>query len=363
MMSEFEGKRLLSWGDVVVGRCVSWFIGERPVNRVQDMKSAPRKAPTRLRIFIVTAAMCPVLAIAQAFPTKPIRMIVAYPPGGGTDIVARIIAPKLAIALGQQVVIENRGGAGGIIGTDLAAKSPPDGYTWFLGGAGNLAVNQALYSKVPFDVAKDFAAITQVVSVDVLLTVHPSLPVKTVSELIALEKAKKGELNYATSGTGGIPHLAMELLNISARTKFVHIAYKGGAPALIDILGGHIPMLPQSVVQAMPHVKQGKLRAIALFSPKRATLLPDVPTVSETLPNCVATNWFGLVVPAKTPTAIQKRIYEETVKILRVPETRDSINEQGVVVVGDSPEEFSAFMKSEFAKWFEVIKTLNIRAE
>ena len=321
------------------------------------------KPPTKFRIFAAIAAMFPVLAAAQAFPTKPIRMIVAYPPGGGTDIVARIIAPKLGSALGQQVVIENRAGAGGIIATDIAAKSPPDGYTWFFGSAGNLAINQALYSKVPFDIAKDFAAITQVVSVDVILTVHPSLPVKTVGELIALAKTRKGELSYASSGIGGIPHLSMELFNITAGTKIVHIPYKGGAPALVDILGGHIPMYVQSVVQSLSTVKQGKLRGIALLSPKRAAVLPDVPTVSETLPNCVATNWFGLVVPANTPAAIQKRIYDEVVKILRVPEMKEFIGAQGADVVGDTPEEFAAFMKSESAKWARVIKTSNIRVE
>jgi len=307
--------------------------------------------------------MFPGLAIAQAFPTKPIRMIVAYPPGGGTDIVARIIAPKLGSAFGQQVVIDNRAGAGGIIGTDLAAKSPPDGYTWFFGGAGNLAINQVLYSKVPFDIAKDFAAITQVVSVDVILTVHPSLPVKTVRELITLARTSKGDLSYASSGIGGIPHLSMELFNISAGTKIVHIPYKGGAPALVDLLGGHVPMYVQSLVQSLPTVKQGKLKGIALLSPKRASLLPDVPTVSETLPNCVATNWFGLVVPANTPPSIQKRIYDEVVKILRVPDMRDFIRAQGVDVVGSTPEEFAAFMKSESAKWAQVIKASNIRVE
>ena len=322
-----------------------------------------KQSSTSLRIFALIPALFPVLATAQAFPTKPIRLIVAFPPGGGTDIVARIIAPKLGSALGQQVVIENRAGADGIIGTDFAAKSPPDGYTWFLGTAGNLAINQVLYSKVPFDIAKDFAAITQVVSVDVMLTIHPLLAVKTVGDLIALAKTRKEGLNYASTGIGGIPHLSMELFNTSAGTKIAHIPYKGGAPALVDLLGGHVSMMVQTLVQGLPTVKQGKLHAIALLGPKRAALLPDVPTVSETLPGCVATNWFGLVVPANTPAAIQKRIYDEVVKVLRVPEMQETILAQGAEVVGGTPEEFAVFMKLEAAKWAQVIKTTNIRAE
>ncbi len=321
------------------------------------------KLSTKLRVSAAIAAMLPALAGAQAFPTKPIRMIVAFPPGGGTDIVARIIGPKLGSALGQQVVVDNRGGADGILGTEIAAKSPPDGHTLFLGTAGNLAINQSLYGKVPFDIARDFTPITQVVSVHMMLTVHPSIPVRTVSELIALAKARPGELNYGSTGIGGIPHLAMELFNHMAGTMIRHIPYKGGAPALTELLGGHIPMMVQSTVQGLPPVKAGKLRALALLSPKRAVLLPDVPTVSETLPGVEAANWYGLVVPAKTPAAIHKHIYEEVVKVLRLPELKVLLIAQGAEPVGSTPEELAAFMKSETAKWARVIKEANIRPE
>jgi tripartite-type tricarboxylate transporter receptor subunit TctC len=331
--------------------------------QLSPKKEKTMKLSTRLRIFAALAAMLPALTGAQAFPTKPIRMIVAFPPGGGTDIVARLIAPRLGSALGQQVVIDNHAGADGVLGTELAAKSPPDGYTLFIGTAGNLAINQTLYGKVPFDIARDFMAVTQVVSVDMMLTVHPSLPVRTVSDLIALAKAKRGELNYGSTGIGGIPHLAMELFNHMAGIKIAHIPYKGGGPALAELLGGHIPMMIQSTVQGLPTVKVGKLRAVALLSPKRAALLPDVPTVSETLPGCVATNWYGLVVPANTPAAIHKRIYEEVVKVLRLAELKELIRAQGAEPVGSTSEELAAFMKSETAKWAKIIKAANIRAE
>lgn len=316
-----------------------------------------------LRIFAAFAALLPALAAAQAFPTRPIRMIVAFPPGGGTDIVARMIGSGLGVALGQQVVVENRAGADGIVGTEIAARSPPDGHTLFLGTAGNLAINQTLYGKVTFDIARDFAAVTQVVSVDMMLTVHPSLPVRTVSALVALAKSRPGQLDYASTGTGGIPHLAMELFNHMAGTRMVHVPFKGGSPGLVALTGGHVPMMVQSMVQGLSVVKAGKLRAVALMSPKRAALLPDVPAVAETLPGFDATNWFGLVVPANTPAAIHKRIYEEVVKLLRSPTLRDLLIAQGAEPVGSTPEQFAAFLKSETAKWARVIEEAKVRKD
>ncbi len=307
--------------------------------------------------------MLPALAAAQAFPTKPIRMIVGFPPGGGTDIVARMLGSRLATVLGQPVVVENRAGADGVVATEIAAKSAPDGYTLLIGTAGNLAINQTLYGKVPFDIARDFAPVTQVVSVDMMLTTHPSLPAKTVSALIALSKARPGQLNYASTGIGGIPHLAMELFNHMAGTKIAHVPYKGGSPALADLTGGHVPMMVQSMVQGLAIVKAGKLRAVGLFSPRRAALLPDVQTVAESLPGCEATNWYGLVVPTGTPAAIHKRIYEEVVKLLRSPELKELLIAQGAEPVGSTPEQFADFMKSETAKWARVIKEANIRPE
>ena len=316
-----------------------------------------------LRVFVAMAAVLPALASAQAFPTRPMRMIVAFPPGGGTDIVARMIASRLGNVLGQQVVVDNRAGADGILGTEIAARATPDGYTLFLGTSGNLAINPSLYRNTTFNIARDFAPVTQVVSVDMMLTVHPSLPVTTVRELIALAKSKPGALNFASTGTGGIPHLAMELFNHMAGTKMVHIPYKGGSPALVALTGGHVPMLAQSMVQGLPVVKSGKLRALALLSPKRAALLPDVPSMAETLPGYDATNWYGLMVPAKTPATIHKRIYGEVVKMLRSAELSRLLVAQGAEPVGSTAEQFAAFLKLETAKWARVIKEANVHKD
>jgi tripartite-type tricarboxylate transporter receptor subunit TctC len=310
-----------------------------------------------------TAFTCAAVAGAQTFPSKPLRMIVAFPPGGGIDIIARIIGPKLGDAMGQPIVIENRPGADGILGTEMAAKAPADGYTLFLGTAGNLAINQTLYGKVPFDVARDFTAVTQVALVDMMLTVHPTLPVGTVRDLIALAKAKPGQLHYGSTGIGGIPHLAVELFNHMAGTRLAHVPYKGGGPALTELLGGHIPMLVQSLVQGLPPVRSGKLRALALLSGKRSSLLPDTPTLSETLPGYEATNWYGMVIRAKTPGAIYKRILEELFTVLRSPDVRERIVALGAAPVASTPDEFAAFMKSETAKWANVIREANVRPE
>ena len=318
---------------------------------------------SKRRITIMVLACLPALVQAQAFPSKPVRMIVAFPPGGGTDIVARVISPKLGDEFRQQVIVDNRGGADGIIGTELAAKAPPDGHTMFLGTAGNLAINQTLYSKVPFDIARDFGAISQVVSVDMMLTVNAALPVRSVKELVAMAKARPGQLNYGSTGVGGIPHLTSELLNRIADVDIHHVPYKGGGPAMTDLIAGHIQVYVQSVVQGAASVKDGRVRAIAILGPKRSAVLPEVPTMSETLAGYEATNWYGMVVPAATPAAVQKRIYADLAKVLRLVEVRDSILAQGAVPVASPPEEFAAFLKSETAKWAKVIKDADIRAD
>ncbi len=302
-------------------------------------------------------------ALAQTFPAKPVRIIVAFPPGGGADIVARTMSPRLSEFLGQQVIVDNRAGAAGIVGTDLAAKSPPDGHTIFLGTLGNLSVNSLLYPKLPFDVGRDFAPLTLVVAVTFMLYSHPSFPVKTVKDLIALAKTRSGHVNYASSGVGGAPHLSAELFNSMAGVKMVHIAYKGSGPSFIDLLGGQVPITFDSMVQGLPYVKSGKLRAVATLGPKRSPVLPDVPTVGETLPGYEVVNWFGTVVPAGTPRDVVSRLHTEVVKVLRLPEIRERLVAQGTDPVGNTPEEFGAFMKSETAKWAKVIKEADIRAE
>jgi len=303
------------------------------------------------------------LAGAQAYPSKPIRWIVAFPPGGATDIVARMVAPKLGENLGQQVIVDNRAGANGIVGTDLAAKSAPDGHTWFIGTLGNLAANPTLYSKLPFDIARDFAPITQVVDVWFLLFVHPSLPVKSVKELIAMAKARPGQINYSSSGSGGGPHLAVELFNSMAGTRMTHIPYKGSGPGMTDLLAGQVQLTIDSVVQSLPYVKAGRLRAIAITGAKRTPLLPEVPTVGESLRGYDVTNWFGLVVPAATPPEIRARIHAEVVKVLLAPDIKERLLSMGAEPVASTPEVFGAFLKSETAKWAKVIREAKIQTE
>lgn len=301
--------------------------------------------------------------LAQPFPSKPIRIIVAFPPGGGTDIVARTIAPKLTDAVGQQVVVDNRAGASGLLGTELAAKAAPDGHTIFMGTMGNLSVNPLLFPKTPIDTARDFAPLTQAVSVTFILYAHPSFPVKTVKDLIDLAKTRPGQINYASSGAGGAPHLAAELLNSMAGIKMVHIAYKGSGPSFVDVLGGQVPLTMDSLTQGLPYVQSGRLRAVATLGPKRSPVLPNVPTVGETLKGYEVVNWFGLVAPAATPRDVINRLYTEIVKILRMPDIKERLSSQGADPVGNSPEEFGAFMKAETAKWARVIKEANIHAD
>jgi tripartite-type tricarboxylate transporter receptor subunit TctC len=303
------------------------------------------------------------LAPAQSYPSKPVRIIVGFPPGGGTDIVARTISPRLSEALGQPVVIDNRGGASGLVATELAARAAPDGYTLFMGTLGNLSVNPLLFPKIPFDIARDFAPVTQVVSVTFMLYVHPSLPVKTVKQLIVLAKERAGQLNYASSGSGGAPHLAAELFNSLAGVKLVHIPYKGSGPSFTDLLSGQVPITFTTLTQGLQYVKSNRLRAVATLGPARTPVLPDVPTVSETLPGYAVVNWFGLVVPIMTPRDVVARLHDEFVKVLNTPEVKEKLVAQGTDPVGSTPDEFAAFMKAETAKWARVIKEANIHAD
>ena len=317
-----------------------------------------------LSLLIVAMLACALLdASAQSFPAKTVRVIVAFPPGGGTDIVARIVGQKLSENLGQQVVIDNRGGAAGIIGTELAAKSPADGYTLFMGTMGNLAVNPTLYQKLPFDIQRDFVPVTQVVAVTFMLYTHPSFPARTVKDLIALVKARPGEIQYGHSGNGGAPHLGGALFESMAKVKLVSVPYKGSGPSFADLLGGHIPLAFDSGLQGLNQVKAGKLRVIAVLGAKRSSLLPDVPTVGETLPRYEVTNWFALVAPAGTPRELVNRWQSEVAKVLKLAEVRDKLVMQGADPVGSSPDEFAAFMKAETAKWAKLIKDANIRAD
>lgn len=297
------------------------------------------------------------------FPSKPVHIVVAFPPGGGTDIVARLLAPRLAEAWGQQVIVDNRAGASGVIGTEFAARSAPDGATLFLGTLGNLAVNQHLYPKMTVDPLRDFAPVTQVVAVHFVMVANPSVPVKNVAELIALAKSEPGKINYSSSGPGGAPHLAGELFKSMARVDIVHVPYKGSAPSFTDLLGGRVAFTCDSLVQALPYVRDGRLKALAVLGAARTPLLPDVPTVGETLPGYELTNWFGLVAPAATPRDTVARIHADVVKLLRDPAVAEKLSGMGATAIGNAPAEFGAVMRADSEKWGRLIREANIKAE
>lgn len=301
---------------------------------------------------------------AHAFPTKPVRIIVAFPPGGGTDIVARLIAPKLGDTWGQPVIVENRAGAAGVIGTEAAAKAEPDGHTLFMATMGNMTANQHLYPSMAVDPLRAFAPITKVVDVHFVFMANPGLPASNVQELIALAKRKPGEIAYSSSGAGGAPHLAMELFKRQAGVDLAHVPYKGSAPSITDLIGGRVMLSMDSLVQSLPHIKAGRLKALAVLGAKRAALLPDVPTMAEAgLPGYALTNWFGLLAPAGTPPERLSKLHGDVVAVLRDDDVQKKIAALGADVVGNSPEEFAAAMRAESAQWAEIIKAAGIRAE
>jgi tripartite-type tricarboxylate transporter receptor subunit TctC len=312
---------------------------------------------------LLLAALLASGALAQPFPSKPVHIVVAFPPGGGTDIVARLLAPRLAEAWGQQVIVDNRAGASGVIGTEFAARSAPDGTTLFLGTLGNLAVNQHLYPKMTVDPLRDFAPVTQVVAVHFVMVANPSLPAKNVAELIALAKSQPGKINYSSSGPGGAPHLAGELFKSMAGVDIVHVPYKGSAPSFTDLLGGRVSFTCDSLVQALPYVRDGRLKALAVLGAARTPLLPEVPTVAETLPGYELTNWFGLVAPAAVPGPVVARIHADVVKQLRDPGVAEKLSGMGATAIGNEPAEFGAIMRADSEKWGKLIREAQIKAE
>jgi tripartite-type tricarboxylate transporter receptor subunit TctC len=301
---------------------------------------------------------------AQTYPTKPLRMVVPFPPGGTTDILGRVAAQKLSEALGQQVIVDNRPGAGGNIGTELVAKSPPDGYTLLTDPGSTLTINPSLFARLPFDPLKDFAPVTILAAVPNLLVVHPSLPVRSVKDLIALARAKPGQLNYASSGAGQSTHLAMELFKSMARVNMIHVAYKGSSPAITDLLGGHVLLMFDNMPSALPHAKAGKLRGIAVSTAKRSPVTPDVPTVAESgLPGFEVSVWFAVLAPAATPREIVERLNGILVKALQSPDVRERLSSQGAEPIGDTPADFTAVMKRDLVKWAKVVKDANIKLD
>ncbi len=299
----------------------------------------------------------------QTYPTKPVTMIVAFPPGGGTDIVARKVAQSLNSLWNQPVIVENKGGAGGTIGTAMTARAEPNGYTLLLATLGNMAINQHLY-KMDIDPAKDLAAITNVVGVDFVLVANPNLPVKTVQELIALAKEKPGKLNYSSSGMGGAPHLAIELLMSMTGAKFTHVPYKGSGPSIADLVGGQVDFTMDSLVQSLPQIQSGRLKAIAVLGAKRSPLLPEVPTIAESgVPGYEFTNWFGLVAPVQTPKDIIAKLNKDVVSVLAQPELHAQLEKMGATVIGNSSAQFEQQIKSDSIKWGKIIQEGNIKAD
>jgi tripartite-type tricarboxylate transporter receptor subunit TctC len=301
-------------------------------------------------------------AAAQEYPNHAIRMIVPYPPAGGTDIVARIVNEPLTAILGQPIVVDNRGGAAGNLGTDLAAKAPPDGYT-ILFTLSSHTINPKLYGKLPFDVEKDFAAVSLAAYIPQILVANPSLPVSNVQELIAYAKAHPGKLNYASVGIGSPGHIAGELFKLKTGIDMVHVPYKGGGPAVTDTLGGQVQLLFVSLPAAYQYVKAGRLKPLAVASDKRSVAAPDIPTIAEQGVDCVVNSWYGALVPAKTPPAIVAKLNAAMVKALAMPETRDKLMAQGAEATSSTPAEFEALIKDELKKWEYVIREAKITPE
>jgi len=312
----------------------------------------------------VPLALSSLAAAADSYPSRPVRLIAPFSAGGGVDIVARYLALKLTEKWGQQVVVDNRTGATGIIGTEIAAHSPPDGYTLILGNAATHAVNVSLFKKLPYDAVKDFAPVTLIGRVPEMLVVHPALPAANVRELIALAKAKPGELAFGSAGAGSPPHLAGELFQFLAKVKLVHVPYKGSAPALADLIGGQISMYFSNILSAVPFVKSGRLRGLGVTSEKRSVVAPEIPTIAESgLPGYEDYNWYGILAPKGTPRAILTQLHADIVQVVRGRDMEERLTKDGAEVIASTPDEFARFIREEIDRYARIVKTSGLRAE
>src|SRR4051812_7024739 len=325
--------------------------------------------PSRRRLLVGAAlsiAAPPIAAPyvrAQTFPSKPIKLVVPYSPGGGADTTARLIAPKLQEVFGETVVIDNRPGAGGVIGDDVVAKAPPDGHTLLIGAFAH-AVNPSLLPKMPFRTPEDFAPISLLVTVPELMVITPSHPAKTVAELVAMAKVQPGKLFYASSGNGSAQHLAAELFKLRTGTEIGHVPYKGGGPAVADVAAGHVPFYFGNMSAALPQARAGRVRALAVTSLQRSPAAPDVPTLAEAgVKDCEISEWNALLAPAGTPPAVLERLHTEVAKIMRLDDIKTKFADLGAEAIGSTPQEFAAFLRAEMAKWAEVVKVANIKIE
>jgi tripartite-type tricarboxylate transporter receptor subunit TctC len=319
----------------------------------------------RFRIpFLLCCAVAAFAASAQQYPTRPVRFVVPFAPGGSVDTLARTIGPRLSDTLGQQIVVDNRPGGNGDIGMLIVAKAPPDGYTILLGYIANLAIAPSLYPKMPYDPARDYAPVTQIATSPNVLTAHPSVQAKGLQELIALAKAKPGSVNFASTGVASVGHLTGELLNSLAGMKMTHVPYKGGGQAIIDLVGGHVQVMFSGFSAAMPHIKSGKARALAVTGARRSPALPDVPTIAEQgFPGVEATAWYGVLAPAGAPQPVVVRLHRELVKVLKLPDVVQRLDALGFEMVGSTPEQFSSYMRTETAKWAKVVKASGAKPE
>jgi tripartite-type tricarboxylate transporter receptor subunit TctC len=299
---------------------------------------------------------------AQAWPTKPVRIVIGFPPGAGVDIALRLIATKMAETLGQTVVVDNRPGAGGNIGAELAARAPADGYT-LLGGGAPQAISQTLYSKLAYDLLKDFDAVALVAAVPQLFVVHPSLPARSVKEFVALAKASKEPLTYASTGNGSSPHLIAEMLKLYAGIRMEHIPYKGTPQAIADVMTGQVTFMSANVLSVLPHVKSGRLRALAITSAKRSLVTPNVPAVAETYPGFEGGTWYALWAPAGTPKEAVNRVHAAVARAMQLPEIRDKFLAQGAEPLSGTPQDAAAYARSEVAKWGKVVKASGARVD
>ena len=303
-------------------------------------------------------------ALAQGFPNKQIRLVAPSAPGDAPDVIARLVAEKLSATLGQQVVVDNKPGAGGVVGSEIVAKAPADGYTLIMGNAGSHGINAAVYTKLPYDIQRDFAPVSQIAVAPNIFIVNPSVPAKTIQEFIAYAKTKPGQLNYASGGNGSSSHMSMELLKTMAGIDVAHVPYKGSTPALTDLIGGQASIMSVNLPPAVPHVKSGRLRALAVTTKTRSPLLPDVPTVAESgLPDFETVAWFGVLAPAATPKDVVARLSAEIAKIAKSPEMRERLSALGAEPVGSTPEESAAIIARDIAKWTTLAKSVGIRVD
>ena len=298
---------------------------------------------------------------AQEYPSKPVRLIIPYPPGGGADILGRIVAGKLSAVLGQQVIVDNRGGANGMIGTEIAAHAPADGYTLLFPSSPH-TVNLSMVSKLPYDTVKDFTPVSLAATTPYTLVVHPSMPVKSVKELIAFARGRPGKINYASGGSGGSPHLAMELFKSMTGVDMVHVAYKGVGPALVDVLAGHVQVFFSNAAPAVPHIKAGRLRALATSGAKRSLVAPEIPTVAEAgVPGFEASAWYGVIAPARTPAAIVHRLNAEIVRFMRTPETQERLKSLSAESLTSTPQEYARVIEADIDRWGKLVRRLGLR--